>query len=124
MPVNFDWEEKKRLYISYTGTITGEEVLSSQNAITDNYPFEELREIILDLSEVKENLSSESDVIKISAIAKAQSKTNPSIQNAVILGPNEESQALTAYYQLLAEATGWSIELFHTEQEARGWLES
>ncbi len=122
MPVSYSLEEKKRLYITYTGTISGREVLASQRAITDNYPFEDLRSIILDVSGVKENLCTEQVIVKVSAVAKAQSKTNPGIKNAIVLGPNEESQAFTAYYQLLAESTGWQIELFSSEQEARDWL--
>ncbi|ARN73676.1 hypothetical protein [Oceanicoccus sagamiensis] len=122
MPVSFNWEDKKQLYISYTGTITGQEVLESQSAITDNYPFEDLRGIVLDVSQVKENLCVESDVVKVSAVAQAQAKTNPKIKNAIVLGANEESQAFTAYYQLLAESTGWDIEMFSSEQDARDWL--
>jgi len=108
--------------MKYSGTVSGNQILSSQKSMTDDGRFDGMRELILDASCIEENTADENDIKLISAVANAQSKTNPFIRNAVILNSSEDGQALAAYYQSLGESTGWDIELFKTEAEARSWL--
>jgi len=108
--------------MKYSGTVSGNQILSSQKSMTDDGRFDGMRELILDASCIEENTADENYIKLISAVANAQSKTNPFIRNAVILNSSEDGQALAAYYQSLAESTGWDIELFKTEAEARSWL--
>lgn len=122
MTVELHWETKALLCIKYSGTVSGDEILMSQNSMTDDERFDGIRGLLLDCFSITKNLSTENDIVKISAIAKAQSMTNPFIKNAVVLNPSEDVQALAAYYKLLTKSTGWKIELFETENDARDWL--
>lgn len=122
MAVELHWEKKRLLCIKYSGTISGDDVLASQRSMTNDPRFDDIRELLLDGFLIKENLTTQDDIAMITAIAKAQSITNPFIKNAVVVNPGEDSQALAAYYQFLSESTGWEIELFKTENDARNWL--
>ena len=122
MAAELIWENSSTLYLKYSGTVSGNDILASQTEITNNTRFIELRQLIVDASRIEHNLSTDADVEKISAMAIAQSKTNSHIKNAIIMNANENSQTLTSYYQFLSESTGWDIQLFTTEDEARAWL--
>ena len=81
-----------------------------------------LHGIIADGSALGQNLVSEKDIEKLAALAVAHAKTNPKIRNALIMSSDESSQSLAAFYSFLAEEIDWDVELFHSEQEARDWL--
>jgi hypothetical protein len=86
--------------------------------------FELLDAIIVDSSSLRETMASDKDIDKIAAVSVAQSKSKPHLNIAMIMGQDEASQSLAAFYQFLMQTTGWKIELFHSESEARAWLSS
>ncbi|ARN74024.1 hypothetical protein [Oceanicoccus sagamiensis] len=122
MPINIVWEENHTLYVKYSGTINGSEARQSQETFGSDERFDGLKAILLDGSEIVENLYTEKDVEIISAIAIAQAKSNPAIKNAVVVDATDNGVALSAFYKFLADETAWDIELFSNEEEARQWL--
>ncbi len=122
MAIDLVWESKRLLCVRYSGTVTGDEILTSQKLMTGDERFYDIRELILDGFSISKNLITDKDIEVFTAMAIGQSKSNPYIKNAVVLNPTEELSALAAYYQLLGNSTGWEIKLFKTETEARNWL--
>ncbi len=124
MPIDIIWEENHTLYVKYSGSISGADARKSQEAFGSDERFDRLNAILLDGSEIVENLYTEKDVEIISAITIAQAKTNPTIKNAVVVDATENGIALSAFYKFLADETAWDIELFSSEEDARQWLSS
>ncbi|WP_101757834.1 hypothetical protein [Oceanicoccus sp. KOV_DT_Chl] len=124
MTIEIHWESSRLLCLKYSGTIQGDEVLAAQRSLTNDERFYNIREYLIDGSALTKSFVSDTDIEKISAITIAQSKTNPDVKNALVLSQNldEDDHTLGAYYQFLADATGWEIELFKTVSEARNWL--
>jgi hypothetical protein len=122
MPIELVWEKNHILHIKYFGIITGAELRESQEALGGDARFDSLKAIIADGSQIEQTLNTEKDIQILSAISIAQSASNPQIKNAIVLSKFETGQALASFYQMLAEDSGWKIELFHSEEEARRWL--
>ncbi len=122
MSIELNWESAYCLSVKYFGQLTGAEVLASSLAMSDDPRFESLEAIIVDGSALSEADASDKDIDKIAAVSTAQSKSKPHMNVAMIMGQDEASQSLAAFYQFLMKSTGWNIELFRTEAEARAWL--
>ena len=118
------FENESTVYIKFSGTVSADEILTSQRKMTDDGNHTKLRHIIIDATDIENNLSTDQDVEDMSALSIAQSQKIPFIKNAIIMNDDESSQALTAYYQFLAESTGWDIQLFTRVSDARQWLQS
>lgn len=122
MAIELRWETKRLLCVKYSGTVSGDDMLASQESMANDERFDDIRKLILDGLSITRNLITDRDIEKFTAVAIGQSKSNPFIKNAVVLNASEDIFALAAYYQLLASSTGWEIELFKVESEARNWL--
>jgi hypothetical protein len=123
MPTELTWESNGLLYIRYSGLITGNEVLTSQQKLGEDLRFDNLKAIFFDGSEIKENLTTEDEIKLLGAITRAQSITNPNLKQALIVGYESDNQPLAEGYKALAQISGCKIEIFHTEKAAREWAE-
>ena len=122
MSIELIWESTTSLLVEYSGQVTGSEAMASSLAMSDDPRFEHLETIIIDSSSLQQTIASDRDIDKIAAVSHAQAKSKPQMDIAFIMGPDEAAQSLAAFYQFLMEKTGWTIELFYTETEAREWL--
>ena len=122
MPIDIVWEENNNLYVKYSGSIKGVDARKSQETFGGDKRFDSLTSILLDGTEITENLYTERDVEIISSIAIAQTKTNPHIKNAVVVDATDNGLAMSAFYKFLADETSWEIELFSNAEDARKWL--
>ncbi|ARN74765.1 hypothetical protein [Oceanicoccus sagamiensis] len=124
MPIALHWETPSLLLIEYTGEVTGDEALDATLAMSNDKCYESLETIIVNGSALHKTVVSEQDIEKVAAVSVAQSKSKPTMKVIMIMGQDEASQSLAAFYQFLMHDTGWQIELVHTESEARERLNS
>ncbi|WP_157117905.1 hypothetical protein [Oceanicoccus sagamiensis] len=124
MAVELVWESQETLQVIYTGEVTGQQAVDSLLAIGSDPRFDQLRFILGNGATITKNIASDTDIEKMTSVAKALSKTNPGIKNAVVMGSNEAAQALVNFYQFLAEDIEWQVDTFTTEADARAWLAS
>ncbi len=122
MSIELIWDSKALLVVKYTGQVKGSEALASSLTMSDDPRFEQIEIIIVDGSGLEETVASDKDIDKIAAVSLAQSKSKPRLDIAFIMGRDEAAQSLAALYQFLMGKTGWKIELFNTEDEARAWV--
>lgn len=65
MSIELNWESKTLLYIHYSGAISGEDVLNSQGKMSGDRRFDDIRGVLIDASNVEQNLATKSDVEEI-----------------------------------------------------------
>ena len=122
MAIDKFWEENG-IYVRYSGCIEGKDVLSDVLEGSGDPRFDDLRYIIIDLSEALESTVSMEDIEILNAYNKAMAISNPHIKNAVVSFKGDESrEALATLYALNAEALPWAVKVFYALDDARQWV--
>lgn len=124
MAYRIQWEEKG-LCRTYSGSVTGEEIIEANCSATGDSRFDNLNYIIADFLRVTASDIDILDMKKIAAMNYAASKTNPNVKFAII-ATDENLQALAVLFEFESEElkVSWETALFSTEVAARKWVSS
>lgn len=124
MTIRSEWKSNKLLIISYSGHISGSDVIKNALELSADARFDSLRFVYSDWRKLTDLEIDIKDVEELVAFTEAFSKSNPSIMHAILMSDLETPQAFGGMYKFLVEHLPWKTELFHTPEDAQAWLEN
>ncbi len=121
MPYEMEWS-KHQLYVSFEGQTTPEDFDAVYEAFSGSENFDQLRDMIVDASEISSVAYTLEDVKKHSCLNYAASLSNTNIRQIIIV-KSEEIEALAAYYKEFLDKTCWEIDIVASKEEAYKLIE-
>lgn len=109
---------------TYSGTLTGEELLNSNFEIFGDKRFDDIRYQIVDLTAVEKVEVTESHMRKVAHLDMAAARTNPRVKVAVVTNNSAGRGLTSAYNQYTDGKSPWVSETFTTLPEAEAWAKS
>ncbi len=120
MPYQIIWSERGVEWI-YSGVLTGEEIIQSNEAIYGDPRFDDLRYQIVDFTNVVKFEVSEQDMKRMAYYDRVAVRSNPRIRLAVI-APEAVGRSIAETYNQHNKESGWEQRIFETRAEAEAWL--
>ena len=120
MSYTISWTETGVIW-TYTGLLTGSEIIESNDAIYGDARFDDLRYQIVDMSGVDSFQVSELEMRQMAHLDKAAARTNPHIRIAVVAPAGPAREVAEAYAKHSTDAI-WKSETFNRMEEAQDWL--
>ena len=105
---------------TFTGTLTIDDFLRSNDEIFGSEHFDSMRYMIVDFTEVEIYKATMLDARRVAYLDKAAAKSNPRIRVAVV--GIEETHELLAEYNAIAYDNAWIVKTFTSIDEAKTWL--
>ncbi len=122
MPYQIEWNADTVIW-TYTGRLTGDELLQSNMDIYGDERFDKLRYQIVDLRQVEDYVVEDHHMRKIAHLDRAAALTNPRIRVAVVTrGP--EGVRMNDTYSRQAPDSHWKTHTFEDFDEAMQWVKS
>ncbi len=121
MPYTTTWQAQGIVW-TYSGILTGEELLNSNLEIFGDERFDDLRYQIVNLTSVEEVKVTENHMRKIAYLDMAASYTNPRIKVAVVTTDLEGQFLSNTYDKYTDGKSPWVTEVFATMEEAMEWV--
>ncbi len=119
MSYKLNWESKG-VYWKYSGTVSGDEVISASTLIYGDPRFDDLEYKLVDFLDVDVFNMTENDMLKIATQHNAATISNPRIKNAIIY--NSQTKEITEKFCEFFEDFVWDVKAFQTITEANKWL--
>lgn len=104
----------------FSGSIDGKQLLDSVISVEEDRRFDSIRYVINDFSNVVNIDINDRDVIRVAAMDRGASVTNPNIRIAVVTNDNR-MRDLTQRYGELMKGSPYQALLFGSIDEARNW---
>tara|TARA_R110002111_G_scaffold230929_1_gene292143 strand:+ start:133 stop:522 length:390 start_codon:yes stop_codon:yes gene_type:complete len=123
MPYKTTWQRHGIIW-TYTGVLTGEELLKSNLETFGDERFDEIRYQMVDLTAVEEIKVTERHMRKVAHLDMAASRSNPRIKIAVIATHTDGRFLSETYDRYTKGKSPWSTQLFTTLTEATAWIRS
>lgn len=120
MPYQIEWKPQG-VYWTYTGHVTGEDILESNFEIYGDARFDDLRYEIVNLLEAETISVSERHMQKIAFLDVAASRSNTKIRVAVVAREAEAVQ-LQELYSKYSHGHTWPVRMFHSIEAAESWI--
>ena len=120
MPYHIEWRNRG-VYWSYTGVVTGEDILQSNFDIYGDERFDNLRYQIVNLLEAEKIEVSERHMQKIACLDTAAAQTNKKVFVAII-AREAEARNLQKLYAKHARGESWPSRLFGSVKDAESWV--
>lgn len=105
----------------YFGSLTGREIIESNNRIYGDARFDDLHCQLVDLSDVYDFDVSDSEMKHMAYLDMAASKSNPKIKVAVV-APAGAAREVADVYGKYSNNSIWEAAIFGTRDEAIAWL--
>lgn len=121
MPYTIEWHDRGIVW-TYTGTLTGPELLQSNFEIFGDGRFDEIEYQIADLTGVEKFELTETHMQKIAHLDMAAARSNPRIRVAVVTGSKTGVELTRIYQKNVTEKSTWKIGIFENPEDARIWL--
>ena len=122
MPYHIEWNADTVIW-TYTGRLTGEEILQSNMDIYGDERFDTLRYQIVDLRGVEEFVVNKHQMHQIAHLDRAAAYTNPRIRVAVVTNA-QEGESITNSYIEQASDSHWPTHTFYDLDKALTWVKS
>lgn len=105
----------------YSGSLTGREIIESNNRIYGDERFDDLRHQLVDLSDVDDFNVSDIDMKHMAHLDKAAARSNSKIKLALVAPTGPASEVAEAYGNYSRDSI-WETVIFETRDEAIAWL--
>ena len=112
---------KRGIEWSYSGRVSGQEIIESQLGIYGDPRFDELKYQLIDLSSVDCFEVSEQDMKKVAHLDKAAARSNSKIRLAVVATSEQAIELLDQYTKYGGEKH-WENAAFASRTAAEEWL--
>ncbi len=120
MPYQVEWKNSG-VYWTYTGVLTGEDILKSNFEIYGDPRFDGLSFQIVNFLNVEKFEVVERDIQKVAYVDAAAARTNYRIRVAVV-ARSKEAIKLKELYAKYSRGGGWPTEVFGSVEEAEAWV--
>gem|GEM_PF-815437 len=122
--INDYWiEDGKLLLTRYTGSVTGQEMITSTLEKSGDERFDRVKYILQDWTQVEDVYVSRQNVRELVACLRPISRICPKAKNASIVNPDDTGSALMAWYKYLADDLTWEVDIFTSHAEAEAWCD-
>jgi len=121
MPYKTTWLANGIIW-TYSGVLTGNELLNSNFEIFGDERFDDIRYQIVDLSAVEKVEVTENHMRKIAHLDMAAARTNPRIKVAVVSTTSIASDLSIQYEKYTSGKSPWVTQTFATVAEAEAWV--
>lgn len=115
MAYSIKWTDKGIIW-TYSGTVTGAELIQSNMDVYGDSRFDDLRYQIVDMRAVTTNKVSDTDMLRIAHLDMVAARTNPKIRLAVI-----HADHLNEEYMAHTHDKHWTTRSFKNFEEAQAW---
>lgn len=115
-----NWEQHGVIRI-FSGFVDGQQVLDSVVSIEEDSRFDSVRYVINDFLEVADFDISDAEIVRIAAIDRAASATNPNIRIALVV-QDDGIRELAQRYGNLMQNSPYKTSLFTSVEAAREWV--
>ena len=122
MPYSTEWK-KKGVHWTFTGIVTGREILQVNLDAYGDKRFDDLRYQLVDFSEASSFDVTETEVKVIAFEDMAAARSNPRIKVALV-APQGIIRKLSEFYARQTDPSPWETKIFDTVKEAKQWLKS
>jgi hypothetical protein len=120
MGYKINWTERGVEWLYY-GTVTGAELIESNEEIYGDPRFDDLRYQLVDLTEVERFDVSDTDIRKLAFFDAAAARSNPRIRLGIIASDTSGRAISDAYRASIQDAT-WEHRFFEEREAAEQWL--
>lgn len=120
MPYETHWENDGVRWV-YTGVMSDDDVLRSNQELYEDSRFETIKYEIADLTHIARFAATAETVRKLTHMDAEQSARNANIKVA-ILATEALVLGIANMYALAATESPWETRVFSSEEEAREWL--
>lgn len=107
---------------TYSGVLTGNELLHSNFEIFGDERFDDIRYQIVDLTAVERMEVTDKHMRKIAHLDMAAARSNPRIRVAVVTESDMGIGITETYSTQTAEKTPWITKVFRTRAAAEAWV--
>jgi len=115
-----NWEQRGVLKI-FSGFVDGQQVLDSVISIEEDSRFDTVRYVINDFLDVADFDISDAEIVRIAAIDRAASASNPNIRIALVT-QDYRIRELAQRYSTLMQNSPYKTSLFPSVEAARQWI--
>ena len=119
MPYSIRWK-KKKVYCTFTGEVSGKELVGCNMAMYGNPSFDDLRVQVFDMLDVTRITFTLDDVKEVAAYDRVAAKINPRIKCALV-STDKLALELSEVYQDENIASPWEGKSFRSLSEAIAW---
>ncbi|HVT03068.1 MAG TPA: hypothetical protein VHL58_06780 [Thermoanaerobaculia bacterium] len=105
---------------TFSGVVTGEELLGSNQEIYGDERFDEMTYQIVDLTRVERFDVTQDDMEVMASNDKAAALSNPFVKVA-IAARDETIKQLSSYYEAHSSESPWKQQIFDTLSDAQAW---
>jgi hypothetical protein len=123
MPYKTIWQANGIVW-TYSGVLTGNELLNSNFEIFGDERFDDLRYQIVDLTAVEKIEVARSHVRKIAHLDMAASRSNPRIKVAIVTTAPDGQFISDIYKQYTEGKSPWVTKIFTAMDEAMQWAQA
>jgi len=120
MPYEIEWRDRG-VYWTYTGVVTGEDILQSNFDIYGDERFDDLKYQIENLLEAESIQVSERHMQKVAHLDAAAARTNKDVRVAVV-AREADAAMLQKLYEKHSKDEGWPARLFDSVEAAEAWV--
>lgn len=120
MPYNIEWIDRG-VYWSFTGNVTGEDILQSNFDIYGDERFDDLTYQIVNLLDAETINVSERHMQKVAHLDAAAARSNNNIRVAVV-AREADARLLKEHYEKHSSGNGWPVKLFDSLEDAEAWI--
>lgn len=109
---------------TYSGVLTGEDLLNSNFEIFGDERFDDIRYQIVDLTAVEKVEVTQNHMRKVAHLDMAAARTNPRVKIAVVTTEDDGKLISDIYDQYTEGKSPWVTQVFATLAEAKAWLKT
>ncbi|PXA03128.1 hypothetical protein DDZ13_13755 [Coraliomargarita sinensis] len=120
MPYKTEWRNRGVCW-TYTGTVSGEDILKSNLDIYGDERFDDLKYQIVNLLEAEKIEVSERHMQKVAHLDAAAARTNKRVRVAVVAADKDARLLHELYVKHLSDG-GWTSKLFDSIESAEAWV--
>jgi hypothetical protein len=122
MPYQTTWRKQGVIW-TYSGLLTGDELLNSNFEIFGDERFDDIRYQIVDLREVQEIEVTEKHMRKVAHLDMAASRSNPRVKVAVLTNKPGGKLLSEIYDKYSKDKSPWETMLFTNIEDVWDWLQ-
>jgi len=120
MPHTLSWRDGG-LFRTFTGMVTGTEILESNLEMHGDRRFDEIKYVINDLSQINDFDISTDDITALQTVDRVAEYSNARLKIAIIVSNNEALIELATLYRKSMQDNAYEAEIFANLEEAHKW---
>ena len=125
MAYTLNWNSKDIVYWTYSGDVTGDEIVESTKTIYGDPRFDHIKFKIVDFLDTTSISMTKRHLDMVSSFHRAAAISNPHIKNAILVNQNSDNaKTLARVYIENLKNSPWELKIIHSREALNDWMES